>query len=46
VSELIDNSLWLEPDEHLTQDILAELDAQGYTREELLAVSHTFVARR
>ena len=46
VSEIIDNSLWLEPEENLSEDVFLELQAKGYSKEELLAASHRFIARK
>ena len=46
VSRLIENSLWFEPEDHLPEDLFVELRGHGYTKEELLAVSHKFVARK
>ncbi len=46
VSETLRNSSWLEETDSLTPELLAEMQLKGLTREELLAVSHSFVARR
>lgn len=42
---IIENKLDLERDETPTQ-ILTELNLRGYPREELLAVSHSYIARK
>jgi hypothetical protein len=41
--EIVENSLALDPDDVLPPDIRNELQAKGYGREELLAVTHTFI---
>lgn len=46
VSEIIDNTLWPEAEENLSKDVFLELQAKGYSKEELLAVSHRFVAKK
>lgn len=46
VSQIIQNNLLLEADDLLPEDLFLELEALGYSRQELLAVSHTFVARK
>jgi SAM-dependent methyltransferase len=46
VCEIIRNDLWLDGAAYLSSDVLAELQPKGYAEEELLAVAHTFVARR
>jgi|SRR5271165_825255 len=46
VSQTLRNSLWLEETDSLTPELLAQLQLKGLTREELLAVSHSFIARR
>ncbi|WP_228009590.1 hypothetical protein [Microcystis aeruginosa] len=44
VSYIIRNEIWQDGENLLTDEILEELNAKGYTKEELLSVSHTFVA--
>jgi GT2 family glycosyltransferase/SAM-dependent methyltransferase len=44
--EVIENGLALDPDEVLTPETCEELAAKGYNREELLAVTHTFIGRK
>ena len=46
VSQVIQNSLVLEAEDLLPEDLFLELGALGYSRQELLAVSHTFVAKK
>jgi ubiquinone/menaquinone biosynthesis C-methylase UbiE len=46
VAKTIRNNLWLDDAPHLSRDIAAELRPKGYTDEELLAVSHSFIAVR
>src|SRR5581483_6128314 len=41
--EICENSLALDREELLTPDICRELESKGYSREELLAVTHTFI---
>lgn len=43
---VVENNLALDSDDLLTPDIYAELQAKGYSREELLAVTHTFIGRK
>lgn len=40
------NDLALDPDEVLTPEICTELEPKGYTRTELLAVTHTYVGEK
>lgn len=40
------NELTFEPDDVLTPELANELEAKGFTRTELLAVTHTFVASK
>ena len=44
VSYLIRNDIWQDGEALLTPDILEELIAKGFSKEELLSVSHTYVA--
>jgi SAM-dependent methyltransferase len=44
--EVIANDLANDDETLLTDEILAELAPRGYTREELLAYVHTFIARK
>jgi hypothetical protein len=44
ISYCIRNDIWHEGKALLTSDILKELQAKGFSQEELLSVSHTFVA--
>jgi uncharacterized Fe-S radical SAM superfamily protein PflX len=44
VTEILRNDLWQDGAEELTAEILQELE--DYSREELLAVAHTLVARK
>lgn len=44
--EPLRNALDLEPAESIAPDVLADLETRGYTRDELLAVTHTFIARK
>ena len=44
--EICENSLAFDREEFLTADLSRELEPKGYSREELLAVTHTFVARK
>lgn len=44
ISYCIRNDIWHEGQALLTSDILKELQAKGFSQEELLSVSHTFVA--
>ena len=44
--QIIHNQLGFDDKRRLTPDIYSELKEKGYTTEELLAVSHTFVARK
>jgi hypothetical protein len=44
VSYIIRDEIWQDGENLLTDEILEELNAKGYTKEELLSVSHTFVA--
>ena len=44
--DVTENSLALDPDDVLTPDIYRELEPRGYSREELLAVTHTYIARK
>jgi SAM-dependent methyltransferase len=46
VSQTLRNSLWLEETDSLTPELFAEMQLKGLTRDELLAVSHSFIARR
>lgn len=46
VSKIISNSLWLESEEYLQDDVFRELELLGYTKQELLAVSHIFIAQK
>ena len=46
VSEILRNDLWLDGAEELSPEILSELQGKGYTREELLATSHTLICRK
>lgn len=40
------HQLEMGPEEELTVEILSELTQRGYTREELLATTHRFIARK
>ena len=44
--EICENSLSLDSDEVLTPNLYYDLQSKGYTREELLAVTHTFIGRK
>jgi hypothetical protein len=44
VSYRLRNDIWQEGETLLTPDILRELTEKGFTQDELLAVSHTYVA--
>ncbi len=44
--EVVENNLACDPDDVLTPDIYGALQAKGYSREELLAVTHTFIGRK
>jgi SAM-dependent methyltransferase len=44
--EIIRNDLECEPDEVLPAEVAAELAAKGYSRRELLALTHILIARR
>jgi SAM-dependent methyltransferase len=46
VSKPIRNDLWMDGEEELTPAIMKQLEAKGFTREELLATSHAFIARK
>ncbi len=46
VQNLVRNDVWCDGAEELTPEILAELEPKGYTRGELLGVTHRLVARR
>lgn len=46
VSQMLRNDLWLDGEDELTECVMSELDAKGYTRNELLATAHTLVARK
>lgn len=43
---IIENKLSFYKEEELPSEIFAELEPKGYTKEELLAGNHTFVARK
>ena len=43
---ICENSLALDREELLTPEIYRELASKGYSREELLAVTHTFIGRK
>lgn len=43
---IIENKLGFYKEEELTPEIFAELEPKGYTKEELLASSHTFIAQK
>jgi ubiquinone/menaquinone biosynthesis C-methylase UbiE len=44
VSYLIRNDIWQDGESLLTSDILEKLKNKGFTKEELLSTSHTYVA--
>ena len=44
--EILMNELYFEDKQYLTPKIYAELEPKGYQLEELLAVRHTFIARK
>jgi len=44
--EILMNELYFEDKQYLTPKIFAELEPKGYHWEELLAVKHTFIARK
>ncbi|AIE73334.1 MULTISPECIES: bifunctional 2-polyprenyl-6-hydroxyphenol methylase/3-demethylubiquinol 3-O-methyltransferase UbiG [unclassified Synechocystis] len=44
VNKLIRNELWQDGETLLTPDVLIELISKGFTKKELLAVSHNYVA--
>jgi len=44
--QVVENSLSLESDDLLTPELYSILNAKGYSREELLAVTHTFIGRK
>lgn len=44
--EVIANEISFGYEEDLTEEILAELKAKGFSREELLSLAHTFIARK
>jgi len=44
VSKMVHNCLWQDGFDELTKEIAVELFPKGYTREELLAASHTLTA--
>jgi SAM-dependent methyltransferase len=44
VSYLIRNDIWQDGEALLTSEILEELTEKGFTQDELLAVSHTYVS--
>lgn len=46
VSKIITNELWLESEEYLNEDIFTELKTLGYSKKELLGVSHKFIAQK
>jgi hypothetical protein len=44
VSYVIRNDIWQDGEQYLTDAILAELNSKGYSKYEVLSVSHTYVA--
>jgi len=46
VTNVLRNDLWIDGEEDLTPRLMAELTAKGFTREDLLSTSHTFVAQK
>jgi SAM-dependent methyltransferase len=44
VNQVICNQFWQDGEKLLTRDILEELESKGLTKDELLSVSHTYVA--
>jgi hypothetical protein len=44
VSYIIRNEIWQDGENLLTDEILEELNAKGYTKDELLAAAHTYIA--
>jgi len=44
VSYIIRNDIWQDGENLLTDEILEELNAKGYTKDELLAAAHTYIA--
>jgi hypothetical protein len=44
VSYVIRNDIWQDGEQYLTDAILAELNSKGYSKDEVLSVSHTYVA--
>jgi hypothetical protein len=44
VSYIIRNDIWQDGEQYLTDAILAELNSKGYSKDEVLSVSHTYVA--
>jgi len=46
VSEVLQNTLWQESEDFLTEPVFRDLQKRGYSKAELLSVSHTFVGRK
>jgi GT2 family glycosyltransferase/SAM-dependent methyltransferase len=44
--KVLRNDLTLDPDDVLATELAAELGSKGYSRTELLAVTHTFIGRK
>jgi hypothetical protein len=44
--DILTNKLSYDNEEILTAEIYAELETKGYLPEDLLAVTHTFIARK
>jgi SAM-dependent methyltransferase len=44
VSSVIRNEIWQDGEQYLTDDILADLNSKGYSKDEVLSTSHTYIA--